>query len=257
MALRPHAGWMRRKKWNNGTPIEKLPVKHIKPGRSLKRVLAISPAIIIIAAIIAAWYQPILQHPLALFDLACRKEPNALPIPVAGVKPGQLYDSFGAPRANHRLHKGIDIFARRGTPVSSATDGIVAFVGQNGLGGNVVFTVGPALNLLYYAHLDRFGDFRPGDIIHQGDVLGYVGDSGNARGTPCHLHFEFRTIRAGILNPYPLLCKRSRVSGCKRMWDSHKWPLRGRVNLAELFKARKVGRIVESVALATAEFKRR
>jgi peptidoglycan LD-endopeptidase LytH len=212
MALPQHDGRMRRKKWNNRIPIEKLPVKNIKPGRSFKRVLVISVASIVIAAIIAAWYQPILRHPLALLHFACRQRPNALPIPVAGIKPGQLYDSFGAPRANHRLHQGIDIFARRGTPVSSATDGIVAFVGQNSLGGNVVFAVGPGLSLLYYAHLDRFGGFRPGDIIRQGDVLGFVGDSGNARGTPCHLHFEFRTIRAGIINPYPLLCKRSRVS---------------------------------------------
>jgi murein DD-endopeptidase MepM/ murein hydrolase activator NlpD len=159
----------------------------------------------IIAAIIAAWSQPILRRPLTLLHLACLARPDALPIPVAGVKPGQLYDSFGAPRSNHRRHQGIDIFARRGAPVSSATDGIVAFVGQNKLGGNVVFVVGPALGLFYYAHLDRFGGFRPGDIIHQGDVLGYVGDSGNARGTPCHLHFEFRTIRNGVINPYPFL----------------------------------------------------
>ena len=212
MALLPHAGRMRRKKWNSRKPIRELQVKNIEPGRSFKRVLVISVAAIIIAAIIAAWYQPILRHPLTLLHLACRKEPNALPIPVAGVKSGQLYDSFGAPRANHRHHQGIDIFAQRGTPVSSATDGIVAFVGQNGLGGNVVFTVGPSLSLLYYAHLDRFGGFRPGDIIRQGDVLGYVGNSGNARGTACHLHFEFRSLREGVINPYPLLCKRSRVS---------------------------------------------
>jgi peptidoglycan LD-endopeptidase LytH len=206
---------VRQKKWNNRTSIVELPIKRVKPGRSFKRVLVISLAAIIIAAILAAWYQPILRHPLALLHLAYRQRPNELPIPVAGVKPGQLYDSFGAPRGNHRLHQGIDIFARRGTPVSSATDGIVAFVGQNSLGGNVVFTVGPAFSLLYYAHLDRFSGFRPGDIIRQGDVLGYVGDSGNARGTPCHLHFEFRTIRAGSLNPYPLLHKRPRVSRSK------------------------------------------
>jgi murein DD-endopeptidase MepM/ murein hydrolase activator NlpD len=55
----------------------------------------------------------------------------------------------------------------------------------------------------YYAHLDRFGEFEPGDLVMPGDMVGYVGDTGNARGTPPHLHYGVYT--AGALNPFPLL----------------------------------------------------
>jgi murein DD-endopeptidase MepM/ murein hydrolase activator NlpD len=78
-------------------------------------------------------------------------------------------------------------------------------VGQNRLGGNVVWIFGPGGQRHYYAHLDRFADVRPGDLVMPGDIVGYVGNSGNARGTPPHLHYGVYKSRVGAINPFPLL----------------------------------------------------
>lgn len=86
------------------------------------------------------------------------------------------------------------------TPVT----GLVLRVGRNRLGGNVVTVLGPAFQVHYFAHLDRFGGFRAGDIVRAGDVLGYVGDSGNAKGGPPHLHYAIHA-RGQAINPYPML----------------------------------------------------
>ena len=86
----------------------------------------------------------------------------------------------------------------------SATEGIITRVGSNQLGGNVVWVMGPGRQMHYYAHLDRYAGVRAGDIIAAGTVLGYVGTTGNARGTPPHLHYGIYTAR-GAINPYPLL----------------------------------------------------
>ena len=103
-----------------------------------------------------------------------------------------------------RRHEGIDIFAARGTPVASTTRGIVSRVGTNRLGGQFVGVIGPGLEWHYYAHLDHFGAFRAGDIVQPGDGLGYVGDTGNARGGPPHLHYGIYA-RGGAENPFPRL----------------------------------------------------
>ena len=71
---------------------------------------------------------------------------------------------------------------------------------MNRLGGQIVGVLGPGLEWHYYAHLDRFGTLREGDIVQAGDVLGYVGNTGNARGTPSHLHYGI--YRDGAQNPY-------------------------------------------------------
>ena len=81
--------------------------------------------------------------------------------------------------------------------------GIVTRVGMNRLGGRVVGVLGPGLEWHYYAHLDRFGTFGEGDIVQTGDVLGYGGNTGNARSTPSHLHYGI--YRDGAKNPYPRL----------------------------------------------------
>ncbi|MBI5443955.1 MAG: M23 family metallopeptidase [Deltaproteobacteria bacterium] len=142
-----------------------------------------------------------------LVSLRLEASPNHLPVPVGGVRPGRLVDSWGAPRSGHRRHQGIDIFAPRGRPVQSATRGIVLFVGEDRLGGHVVRVLGPGWDVHYYAHLDRFADVSPGEVVACGDLLGYVGDSGNARGTPCHLHYGIYTAGRGARNPYPLLAE--------------------------------------------------
>src|SRR5690349_7335059 len=93
------------------------------------------------------------SHPVAWAMVRYWRNPNQLMVPVRGVEPTALTSTFGAPRSGHREHKGIDIFARRGTPVVAAADGTVIRVGQNHLGGNVVWVAGGGARLYYYAHL--------------------------------------------------------------------------------------------------------
>ena len=87
----------------------------------------------------------------------------------------------------------------------SPTDGLVLRVGTLPLGGQVVAILGPGRHVHYYAHLDRFGAFRAGDAVRPGDVIGYVGDTGNAKGTPFHLHYGVYAGMRGAVNPRPLL----------------------------------------------------
>jgi murein DD-endopeptidase MepM/ murein hydrolase activator NlpD len=116
--------------------------------------------------------------------------PSRLTVPVSGVARTSLRSSWGEPRSGHRHHQGIDIFARRGTPVIAAADGEVVRVGHDRLGGNVVWVAGAGAQLYYYAHLDAFQPgLHAGERVRAGDRLGRVGTSGNARGTPPHLHF--------------------------------------------------------------------
>ncbi|MGP5120385.1 M23 family metallopeptidase [Psychrobacter alimentarius] len=128
---------------------------------------------------------------------------NSLPNPL----PEQgLADTWGAARSQGRTHEGIDIFAPRGTPIQSTTQGIVSKVGNNNLGGRVVVVVGPGGAGHYYAHLEDYADISPNDWVNAGDIIGYVGDSGNAKGTPPHLHYGVY-INGSAVNPYPLMQK--------------------------------------------------
>ena len=128
---------------------------------------------------------------------------------MSGVAPSALADSWGAPRSGGRSHRGIDIFARRGTPVVSPVDGFVLDAGRDPLGGNVVKILGPGFRVHYFAHLDGFGQLDERGLIRRGDVVGFVGDTGNARGTPPHLHYGIYVLPGRAVNPYPLLVNRS------------------------------------------------
>ncbi|MCD6252237.1 MAG: M23 family metallopeptidase [Psychrobacter sp.] len=146
--------------------------------------------------VVAKWQQ------LSLLQQALPTE-NSLPSPL----PEQdLIDTWGAARSQGRSHEGIDIFAPRHTPIQSTTQGIVSKVGENNLGGRVVVVVGPGGAGHYYAHLEDYADISPNDWVNQGDVIGYVGDSGNAKGTPPHVHYGIY-INGSAVNPYPLLQK--------------------------------------------------
>lgn len=135
--------------------------------------------------------------------------PGTLTVPVQGVTRAALRSSWGDPRSGHRHHQGIDIFARRGTPVVAAAEGEIVRIGTTDrLGGNTVWVAGKPSTLYYYAHLDGF---RPGlhvgEHVEAGDVLGRVGNTGNARTTPAHLHFGvYPLVRAfWPTDPAPLL----------------------------------------------------
>lgn len=137
-------------------------------------------------------------------ELAAAEAPDSLPVPVKGVAPKALVDTWGAPRSGGREHKGIDIFARRGTPVVSPVRGLVLGLGEDRLGGNVVRVLGPGRQVHYFAHLERFGAVGARQWVKPGDVIGYVGDTGNARGTAPHLHYGIYAP-GGAINPFPLL----------------------------------------------------
>ena len=134
------------------------------------------------------------------------KEPDQkLVMPVRTVRAKQVGDSWHAPRDGERLHQGQDIFAPRGTPVHSATEGYVVRIGENRLGGRTVSVLGAGGRVYYYAHLDSYAPgLDVGDYVTPETVLGAVGTTGNAKNTPPHLHFSVYSS-AGAVNPLPLL----------------------------------------------------
>jgi len=138
------------------------------------------------------------------------QEPDEkLAVPVHGVRVRQIKDTWHAPRSGERLHQGQDIFAARGTPVRSATEGYVVRVGENNLGGKTVSVLGAGGRVYYYAHLDAYAPgLSTGDYVTTESVLGEVGTTGNAQGTPPHLHFGVYTT-GGAINPLPLLADKS------------------------------------------------
>lgn len=113
-------------------------------------------------------------------------------VPVAGVAPQAVPDTFSAPLSGGRVHEAADILAPRGTPVVSADDGLLLKVGQNRYGGNVLYAMDPSGRLIYYyAHLDRFAPgLGAGQPLRRGDLLGFVGTTGNAPPNTPHLHFQ-------------------------------------------------------------------
>ena len=126
----------------------------------------------------------------------------ALGFPVGGAAQDAIRSRFGASRdAGRRSHEGIDIFAPRGTPVLAAARGTATWVGENRLGGTVIM-IRDALRGEghYYAHLDT-QLVREGEPVEQGDTIGLVGNTGNARTTPPHLHFGI--YQRGAVDPWP------------------------------------------------------
>ena len=134
--------------------------------------------------------------------------PAKIKMPLAGITAKQISNTWHAARGNHRQHEGQDIFATRGTPVYSATSGYVYNIGENHLGGQTVSVIGAGGRVYYYAHLDSYADhLEEGDYVTTQTILGSVGTTGNARGTPPHLHFGIYTTN-GPIDPLPLLSSR-------------------------------------------------
>ena len=133
---------------------------------------------------------------------------SRLPVPVKGISRNQLRDTWGSARSHGRSHEGIDIMAERGTKVYSATEGLVADLRNNNLGGKVIWILGPSGSWHYYAHLDGHKrGLNVGDYVHKGDLIGYVGNTGNARHTAPHLHYGIylNGKGRGAVNPYSYL----------------------------------------------------
>ena len=155
----------------------------------------------------------VLANKLVLYAHVARlsmQEPDTkLAMPLADVSKRQIADTWHAPRGADRLHEGQDIFAPKGTPILSATNGFVYNIGENNLGGQTVSVIGAGGRVYYYAHLDKYAPgLHVGDRVSTRTVLGYVGTTGNAQGTPPHLHFGIYTS-SGAINPLPLLTDRT------------------------------------------------
>lgn len=141
--------------------------------------------------------------------LSMQEPDRKISMPLEDVAKKQIADTWHAPRGTDRLHEGQDIFASKGTPILSATRGLVYKIGENNLGGQTVSVIGAGGRVYYYAHLDAYAPgLQVGDRVTTRTVLGYVGSTGNAQGTPPHLHFGIYTS-TGAINPLPLLSDRS------------------------------------------------
>lgn len=128
--------------------------------------------------------------------------------PIAG--PHSFSDTFGAPRmfgtAYAHLHQGTDIFAASGTPLVAVERGVVFSMGSDVLGGTKLWLQGASGTKYYYAHLSAFADgMADGTVVTAGQLVGYVGNTGNAATTPAHCHFEVHPNGGPAVNPYPLL----------------------------------------------------
>ncbi len=130
---------------------------------------------------------------------------SSLPMPVAGLTGRDIHDNFGFPREGGRRHRGIDIFAPRGTPVVAVVSGYLSYIGDQRKGGRCVWLVNEEGYSFYYAHLDRWAPgIYEGMQVQKGDLIGFVGTTGNAAGTSPHLHFQV-SHQDETVNPFPLL----------------------------------------------------
>ncbi|MHC1654226.1 M23 family metallopeptidase [Stenotrophomonas maltophilia] len=140
--------------------------------------------------------------------------PGGLLLPVQGVLPSQLRDTFTDARSEGRVHDAIDIMADAGTPVLAVTDGTVEKLFDSKRGGLTIYQFEPSGRwCYYYAHLQRYADgLAEKQVIKRGEVIGYVGSTGNASAEAPHLHFEVHVLgpekqwwKGESINPYPLL----------------------------------------------------
>ena len=139
---------------------------------------------------------------------------GVVPVQNASNKDWNPYSYWYYPWGKSGVHKGIDIFAKAGTPVISTTAGIVLFTGHIERGGNVVAVLGPQWRISYYAHLKN-SDVHPLEWVAKSQPIGQVGTTGNATGKPAHLHFSVLRL---LPNPADITTE---TQGWKRMFYVH------------------------------------
>ena len=139
-------------------------------------------------------------------------------VPVAGVRPDQLKDTYSDARSEGRTHDAIDIMAPAETPVIAAADGKILKLFQSERGGTTIYQLSASQELIfYYAHLSHYAaGLTEGNVVKQGEVIAYVGDTGNAGADNYHLHFSIAVVsdpkrywEGTNINPYPLLQNRA------------------------------------------------
>ena len=194
------------------TPISLPPASEPTDAHSPQPAASTTPAIIE-AAPVAAVVSPTPD----VSDESTPATPGAstkLLIPVAGVTAEQLSDTYNDARSEGRTHNAIDIIAPRGTPVLAAADGRVVKLFYSERGGITIYQLDPDnRTVYYYAHLERYVDGLTEDhFARRGEVIGYVGDTGNSGAGNYHLHFSVSIISdpkrywdGENINPYPLL----------------------------------------------------
>ena len=142
-------------------------------------------------------------------------------IPVAGATPADwnAHSFWYSPWGRSGTHKGIDIFAKQGTPVQAASDGLIIFMGFNDIGGNNILILGARWRFYYYAHLQTV-NAKTWQWVRAGQTIGTVGATGNAAGKPPHLHFTIRS-----LYPLPQQYDASKPQAWLKMYylDPNKW----------------------------------
>jgi murein DD-endopeptidase MepM/ murein hydrolase activator NlpD len=135
-------------------------------------------------------------------------------IPVAGIRKDQLLDTFADARSEGRVHDAIDIPAAAGTAVIAAADGVIIKLFQSERGGTTIYQLSADRKFVfYYAHLQSYAaGLAAGSVVKQGEVIAYVGDTGNAGTGNFHLHFSISVVadpkrywEGTNINPYPLL----------------------------------------------------
>lgn len=153
--------------------------------------------------------------------------PDDVGMPVAGATAADYHqDSFWYyPWGRSVTHKGVDIFAKKGTAVHASGRGIVLYTGEVKIGGKVVLVLGAKWRLHYYAHLDQIHT-SPFSVAGQKTRIGSVGDSGNAQGKPPHLHYAILTLL-----PYPWRIDNS-IQGWKKMFYLNPIPYFQHTNMA-------------------------
>jgi murein DD-endopeptidase MepM/ murein hydrolase activator NlpD len=134
-------------------------------------------------------------------------------------QPYSTSDTFGAPRVGHR-HEGMDIFAERGTPVRATVDGVVRDIKKTPIGGRIAYVTSPDGTYYYYAHLDKWAPgLVDGKSVIAGEIIGFVGRTGNAETTPPHVHFEIHPLGGAPISPFFTIdATRSRNKATMQKW---------------------------------------
>ena len=154
------------------------------------------------------------ELPLPVLDGKDAAPEGKLLIPVEGIKAAQLSDTYDQPRGSERHHEALDIMAPKGAKVFAVADGKVAKLFNSKPGGLTIYQFDPTDKFAYYyAHLDRYAEnLKEGQALKRGDLIGYVGSTGNADPAAPHLHFAVFELtpakqwwKGRPLNPYPLL----------------------------------------------------
>lgn len=129
---------------------------------------------------------------------------DSFTLPIAG--PLAFANTWGAPRSGGRRHKGTDVMAPCGAPVIAVTNGTIQNLDSGGNGGTMLYLKASNGDVFFYAHLRGYSaGTSVGKRVSTGDLIAYNGNTGNARGGPCHIHFEWHPGGGAPANPYPLL----------------------------------------------------